>query len=64
MDTWHLKRLTEMLPFEAVCQSRERTVELFTAKTRVSSVLEMSFILSEASFNPKAGSHDILQAAS
>ena len=35
---------------KAVCQAHGQTVELFTAKTRVSGVLEMSFILSEASF--------------
>ena len=43
-------RFSERSPFEAICQTHGLTVECFTAKTRVSGILEIWFALSEASF--------------
>ena len=44
-----LTKINWKVTFEAVCWVCVRTVELFTEKTRVTGVLERSFILSEAS---------------
>ena len=47
-------------PFAVICRVLGWTVELFLVKTRLSSVLEMSFVLSEASFVFQIKSQDLM----